>query len=480
MNNRKDAVQAEYSKQSEIIFKDRKGTWKAGFVWRNMKNSKHIHFEIQLAFIPNLERLPCADPAGYSDLVFMRQDDDILRLKKRIKSYIGYTPDKETIYVIWDRLGDYKKHYAEEDRFYASCDKEAAKLIMKGLIETATGRFQAGKEIEILTDTQMERFLTRSEIEEASEAQKVLNGFSYVDANTHLQTFNQTIDNECTWLKNLKEKEEELKRKDWHQELLETNVAFRRFVALVLHAKKEIRSNNLEHEVAQSLFGYCSSFYDYRDHVLPHFRDLMSLYRLQTYEIHKLLVLGNEYVQEGGILPIPMVASFRVEGKFYYGDYIHDGIDGYVIESVRLKYVYTKHKQLLKTSVKYYEYIPYIENPTSTEEHLQNERIQLNNFRSIPNAHLLSLDEIIHRISSKRKTYRRLPCPYAKRIENERDPLKREALQYLSDGLRVIELRKQLNNLKPPLHTQSIQESYNRVFQELESTEKRLPYTLSS
>lgn len=88
----------------------------------------------------------------------------------------------------------------------------------------------------------------------------------------------------------------------------------------MLYAKKEIRTFSLDKEVVQSLFGYSRSFDDYRDRVYPQFQELMQLYRLDTYETHKLWNLGNQYIKEGVMLPVPIqTAHIREEGKIYYG-----------------------------------------------------------------------------------------------------------------------------------------------------------------
>lgn len=486
MENRRDAAMLEYLKNQVVIFKDQKGIWKSGYIMRKTFGTSSSAFEIRITFFPNLVRLPAANPYGYDSLIFMRENDDIGTLKKRIKSYIGYTPDKETIYFVWNRFQHFKAAYAEEDAFYSGQDKTMAQLHLQELTKLVIARFEAGEEIEDNSRWKtskpiMERYLSNKEIESATEAQKVLNGNSYVEPLNqsgkvgHLFSFNKSIDDQCTQLNHMKEQEDKRLREQWHQELLETNVAFRRLVALVLHAKKDIRAYTLDKAVAQAIFGYCRSLNEYRDRVYPHYQDLMKVFRLDTYDANKLWSLGNDYVNEGGMLPVPIETEHtREEGQIYYGDYVHDGLVGYEVETVALKYVYTRNGKLLKRSVRHFEYIPLIENPLTVDDYLQNERINLNNYRSIPNAHERSMNEIIQILWSKRVKYKRRECIYKKRASEETNLLKKEALQYFMYGLRALDLRDQMDTLKS-LHTLTNQESYNRAQQELESIEKRIP-----
>lgn len=318
----------EYRKNDELILKDKKGTWKAGYVRRQLNSNGSFSFYISLEFVPNMDRLPRASTSNEN--IFMRQCEDIKTLKNQIKSYIGYTPEKETIYGVWDRLMHFMKSYEEEDHYYAGQDKAAAQQLMQNLIELAKSRFLAGEEIEDLSGRKnskpkMERYLTQEEIQIATEAQKILNGHSNVDplsviAKTgHLAVFNKTIDEETDRLAKLQEFNKARQIQSWHRELLESDVTFRRLVALVLHAKKEIRSGSTEKELAQMLFGYCFSFTDYRDRVLPPFRDLLAKYQLDTYDMYKLVTLGSSYMEEGGMLPVPQPLYFRQDGKIYYG-----------------------------------------------------------------------------------------------------------------------------------------------------------------
>lgn len=150
------------------------------------------------------------------------------------------------------------------------------------------------------------------------------------------------------------------------------------------------------------------------------------------------------------------------------------------MESVALKYVYTdKYAKVLKREVTHFEFVPYLDEPRSVEDYLYNECVRLNNYRSVPNAHLRSMNEIIRILWTHRPKYRRMRCPYDERIQEEQDPLKRQALQYFRDGIRILELREQIDNLKV-LYNYSMQESYTKALHEMDRIERSIPYSISS
>lgn len=81
-----------------------------------------------------------------------------------------------------------------------------------------------------------------------------------------------------------------------HLSLLESDVSFRKLVALAKKASQEIRTSSPSIELVHALFDYQSSLTDYyRELVYSKFAELMQIYQLDTTQVGLLARLGEEY-----------------------------------------------------------------------------------------------------------------------------------------------------------------------------------------
>jgi hypothetical protein len=418
----------------------------------------------------------------------MNHQDEDTSIKRRIKNEIGYTPHPKTIHEIWMHFQYYRDRYSEEDCFYGMQDKGVAKVQLETLLERAKNRFLAGEEILQPTYRRgkglvIDRFLTADEIKLAKESQMIVNGHSYEEPMSiicrtgHLAVLNGQLDKEIDHLTRLLEIEADRQRRDAHRQLLETDVPFRKLVSFAWLASKEFRSSSQDVELAYLLFGYCTSYYDYRDRVLDPLNQLLEGYGLRYYYVYKLVALAKSYTEEGGQLPVIEPPYTRPDGKIYYGDYIHVGHSACKVEKVGHKYIHTDKGQLLKREVRHFERVPYVENPVTIDDYLFNELARLNNYRTIPDAHLKSLSEIVYSLYLQKRATKSYRAEYDERIQEDEDPIHKLALHHFRDGLRFLELVKQLDVLKA-LSGVHFQTSYAQILQEFEELKNSIPYPL--
>jgi hypothetical protein len=259
-------------------------------------------------------------------------------------------------------------------------------------------------------------------------------------------------------------------------QLLDVDVPFRRLISLLLHTEREHRTSDRRLELGYMLFGYCRSLDEYRDRVVGPYGELMAMYQLPMWSESVLLEVGKAYVQAGGMLPPPQPKYLREDGKLYYGDYVHNGNQWYIVEKVGLKYVHCdKGVRCLRRDVKHFDLVPSIPDPRSVADHMRNELIRLHNLRSIPNAHMkpfADVAQLLYKRSTRTLKYRAI---YQRRSDEEQNELKRQAQQQLRDGIRYFELKEQAERLKQ-LSVVTPQDHLDLVLGELQRLEPLLKW----
>jgi len=433
-----------YAQIGEETFSDAKGTWTIGHVGRAryLPECRH-HYTVSIRFRPNLCRLPKASPWGETGSVFMRGCEDAETMKRRIKDAIGYTPSCDVMQHLWRHFVALRDAYEAEDGFYASQDREKSRQLLNDLEDLAVSRFERGEEarpprhrFDVNRPPKLV-YLTEMEYRQAVEAQKVLNGHAYVEPfspigrSGHLTEFNERIQRRIEAIqrrRDLAEKEEKRRRL---RGLLDTDPQFRRLVANAMSAAKESRAGSTEYELAYRYFGYASSLDEYRK-INRQFSELMARYGLETYDAGLLVSLGREYLADGEMLPAPAAPYERPEGYFYQ-DWICAGNRFYQVTRVGRLYVYVAGDRLLKSEVR-----PFIwkEPPevNSLEAAIYDHLVWLHNAKFVPYAYERDPADVVKVLML---IWQRLIfSAYQRRIQNEKDPLKKQAAQMFFDAIR--------------------------------------------
>ena len=451
-----------YAEIGEETFRDAKGVWTIGHVGRvkYLPECRH-HYTVSIRFKPNLCRLPKASPWGEARSVFMRGSEEVHVMKQRIKDAIGYTPTPDVLRDLWRHFAALRDAYEAEDAFYASQDKEMARRILAELKDRAVARFESGKEARPPRH-RFDRhrppkiaYLTETEYRQAVEAQKVLNGHAYVEPfsllgkSGHLADFNERIQARIDEIIRRREMLARQEKRMQLRRLLDTDLEFRRLVANAMSAAKESRAGSTEYELAYRYFGYASSLDEYRK-INRQFSELMARYGLETYDAGLLVSLGREYLADGEMLPAPAAPYERPEGYFYQ-DWICAGNRFYQVTRVGRLYVYVAGDRLLKSEVR-----PFIwkEPPevNSLEAAIYDHLVWLHNAKFVPYAYEQEPAEVVKALML---LWRKLvTSAYQRRIQNEKDRLKKQAARIFFDAIRCAQLMEYRDRL---LHLSAVQ-----------------------
>ncbi|MEN1990295.1 hypothetical protein [Paenibacillus hubeiensis] len=448
-----NAYEHRYKELETTVYYDRKGTWRPGHLTRTIHTpGAEPKYILSLWFTPNLKVLPKVKYSG--EMVYnvhYVEGIGLSRLKSWIKTAVGYVPEQTTVIGLLRYIEGLINAYRDEDSFYANQDQAAAAEVLNKLTQVAVQRLKVN---EIIHENKHNRsqpmyitYLTDEEINWATEAQKVMNGHSYVEPFTsigqqgHLYEFNNRLE---TIGRRWEEEQRAIQDEQLNEKLLnllEVDVVLRRLVASALEVKKEKYNTDYEVELVHRLYGYTHRFEHYRSKLEP-FYNLLESYGIQRHDSRKLLVVGERYVAAEGMLPPAGKTFEREEGTIYYGDRVHDGTSFFQVESVGHKYVYMRYgEKRLRRSVRHALKVMLLPDPKSLEEFLFNEKAQLHNGSIIPEAHSLDLGTLISKLN---QVPNMSLLNLQKRLAKRKDQVSghhKQAILVLLEGIELVQLR---------------------------------------
>lgn len=483
--NRRNAYQETYTSLTEVVFIDLKGVWTAGELIRTKREENENTYDFYIQFKADPDGAPKASTYFTKSLrIFMRSTDDANTLKRRIREAAGYTPAPATIRMLWAHFMLLHAAYIEEDRFYARADQVTAEAILNALYEKAIQRFKDGELCVSKERVQhyrtYERYLSQSEQEEATEAQKRINGHGFVlrmsqfEKNGHLARFNQRIADDIERLGKLKELEMKRDHDSFLEKMMESDVTFRQLVAHAIAASREIRCKRPEIELANRLFGYSKNLDEYREKYSK-IDEMLRPYRLRDYDTSKLVSLGMAYLEAGGMLPVVAPVFERGPDKIYYGDMVHDGYTSYIVRMVGSRYIYVEGSshRLLKQHVKLFTRVEPIVSPVRPDEYLFNECVRLHNNKWIPEAVSIPIAEVCSRLLNTRISR---PQQLQQMYERKRDAAtghgEKAAFQRILYEFRILALKNQIGSLAGISNVGSYREVYRKAQEELNEIEE--------
>lgn len=458
-----------------------KGSWTITHVERN-PYLNDFRYSICMSFIPNEDRLPKAgkDPILFR-IYFLNSHSD-KQLKVAMKSCSGYTPEPHIVSDVMQHILKIIELFSDEDSYYASQCKTKAADILEDLYLTAINRYKNDEMFpprsERYANSQLpiEKVLTADEIEVANEAQKVLNGHAYLEAYSysfqtgHLKKINSDLRDFMWSWDRLKIRTAKANNQLSLKEALDTDIQLRRLVAVALNVVGEIRTSKAYIEISHRMFGYTTNLNDYRN-VFSSFSDLMKEYGLETYEVDTLQHIGTDYLAAEGMLPSYRTDHEREEGKFYYGDRVHDGLNFFDIERVGKKFIYTNNQKVLKSKIQHLSHVTAIQNPLTVKDHIQNELIALHRSFCIPEAHLKQFEEVI--IQLKLKSQKTFSKRFDYRLHNASSEEQKEAYRVFLNSLEYLRLQESSEHMKF-LSTVTRQPVYEQVLQSINEIEQHI------
>lgn len=453
---------------------DQKGTWTMGVVVRTKYHEDRDHlYSLEMRFLANPIRCPKADRHQVTSRLTLYRSFEP-SLKRAIKGAFGYTPDVRVLRDIWKNFNFHCDQILNEDAAYQNACKEPARATLEQLQLLAVERFKQG-ERQPQKGRALDLYLTKAELKEATEAQKILNGHAHVEYDSfgsgHLHKFNRRVEAEIDQIQKARELQVREDREQRLMALLDVDVDFRRLVAHALAAANEVRAGALGVELANRLFGYARSLADMQA-TFPVLKTLMGKYSLDAYEGSYLLYLGQKYLDAGGMLPVVQPEHQREEGRFYYDDWIHIGVEVAQVTRVGTRYVYTNKGRYEKRKARHFEQVTFIPSPDNLATAVMNERLHLHRCRLIPDAHRKPFWEIIDQLMRKKNWSFNPSRLYERRISKASGVVK-EAMQLFLDGLRLGELRKSASHLEL-LHAVSPQQDLEPIRTEIRELEQRL------
>lgn len=479
---RKNAYDIEYGLHGDTVITDSKGTWTAGQVGRYAYDPNGLSkYSMSLYFQADLNRLPKASPYPITVSIYLYHTSTKTQLKDWIKSYIGYVPEKHTISEIWNHFSRLRNAYDEEDEYYSRADREHAEAQLDHLYSVAVDRIH--QEEQVISESERfyrnrmtyEKYLTKEEQSVAEEAQKILNGHSYVEpmsstARTgHLMELNKRLNDAVRAYHHRKAMQREESLKNRLLTALDTDVVLRRAVAVVLECKKEIRTSDYLTEFGHRMFGYTSSLDEYRSNVFPKVESFSASYGMESIELRYLVAVGEQYLENGGMLPPAHADHERNPEKFYFNDYVHNGHLVRKIRRVGRRYLYFDGGYTgVKSEYMHFEKAPYKE-PVTLEDSIYNEMARLHNIRYIPNAHLLPFEDVLKILSTRKQGFQPVRIMYRNKALKEPNPFKRNAYETIFAGLECLYLAEQMENLKALSYVskqaslEQLREEFNRI-----------------
>lgn len=482
---RKNAFHEEFQKLEFKSHYGKKGSWRIYHIRRELA-AAHFRYIIRMQFSPSKDRLPKAAREGTILFDFYAfGGENVQLLKRKIKSCSGYTPEDHVLEEIKQNIDKLLEAYQEEDTYYSSLCTSEASRVLNQLFELGLARYKRGEifppysERYARSQLAIDKVLSPVEIEQANEAQKVINGHSHIEPRTyqtrtgHLSSLNERLETAMDmWDREQKRLAEETRRAELLG-ALETDVRLRKLVAVCMDVEKEIRTSRQEVEGAHRMFGYTFNLEDYRA-VFREFDKLMKEYGLDTYQVRELQEIGRKYITSGGMLPPSTTPYERVEGKFYYADRVHNGFDTFEVKSVGRKYLYTNKGRFLKSSLRHFVTVLPNPDPRSIQDYISNELISLHRSTTVPDAHFKALEEVIVSLSKQLKF--RIERRYEYLLEKAGPPEEHKAISIFRNALNYMNLKERASLLKS-LAAFSNQPSTEPLLKQIEEMEQELmPY----
>lgn len=423
---RHNAVDETHKELGEQKITDRKGTWTFHHVSRSKHDDRDGRHEY--SFYVSHEKLPGMTGEGWGMVggIPMYQDDDIEKLKSRIKGRSGYTPDKATLEAMMEHFNKLKDAYAEQDQHYRDSDKEPHKKTVEELYQTALERAKKGEEpgteetpYRRSNNKDHEKYLTKAEQEKLREAQKHIRGNSQHDYsadsyNNKVEDYLKTLGGFSArlWHERVQhEKKLEAERKDKERKdrlaRLDTDVDFRKLAAHALDASKEKRSGDSAVELAHRLFGYTQSGEAHREKY-GKLRELMEKNGMggNIFDAGELVSLAKEYEKNGGTLPAVTAPHERQAGKLYYGDRVTNGWGASKVSKVGQKYVHVdsgSDREWKKEDTTHHILADKNADASTAEEHAENVMKIFHNHGDVIHGHHMTLESAVRILRHKRR-----------------------------------------------------------------------------
>lgn len=337
------------SSSGPVTWIDRKGKWSINGLIRKKSHFPEQAYETRVTFQPNPLLGFRVNGEIYRYVLFIASMTPI-HWKGKLKNQLGYTPSREVLNGMYDHLQCLRIAHEEEDAYYAGQSKAEAGAVIDECFVRAINRYQAGVEepasYRYHRRSVFDRFVTSDDKTLLIEAYKVLNESAYVEPEEgiyggHLHEFRVRLETAIDLEEKKREFRMKLERREWLENLLESDPPFRRLVALALMSNKIKRGYGYtaqEKELGYCLFGYAKDLKEYRK-VHDQLQQVMKIYRLETYDTKLLIDLGQSYLRVGEMLPALEPPHVRKEG-FFYGDEVKLNGRSFEVNKVGHKYLY--------------------------------------------------------------------------------------------------------------------------------------------
>jgi len=456
----------------ELRLSDEKGEWTFTHVLRHQRTEGGSTFYLYLSLRPLARKQPAAGETIRSDSVVLYDREDLNKLKERIRECLKYTPVPHTMWQIWTRFKALQAAYEEEDSAYAGMDQDEAKRTLARLHARAIERYSSGEVLNPRSPVQ-EKYLTTEEHAEAVEAQKVMNGHSFVaradrfGQNGHLSMFGQALQADIEKMQADRDREQRITLERQLREKLEHDVPFRSLVAHALAASQEIRAGSLDTELAHRLFGYTQQLEAYQ-RVYRQYDELIRSYGLGAYEARRLVQLGRSYQESGELLPVVQAPYERREGQFYFGDIIHDGERVFEVQRVGRQFVYlNKNRRMKKQQLAHFEPADPIAAPQDLNGFLFNEGIRYHNLKWIPNAQHMPIFQVVRLLAEHFQTFHKLIGLLRRKAERLEAAGERHAILVMVKVAQIMNLKEQMVGYRRYAHMDWQRAAYVTAKEEL-------------
>lgn len=446
---RHDAYQQTYDSTGDREFRDQKGTWTVSEVKHDNKRHGHTLYSGYVKFKPDENAGLKMDSWGKSNQAYFDDETDAESFKSKLKNAIGYTPSKQVVEQMWAHFAALRAARQEEDRHYAQGDKKKAQETLDKLTQKAVDRYKDGKytlDEEYRTrgyyrGQSHKHHLTQDELHQAGEAQKYINGHSFVNLDDsmhssagHLAGLRDRVQAGINEI-DAHRKAEEARKKDEHvDKMMENNPAFRKLVAHYAAAEKRGNSKDPETELVHRLYGYTNNYDKWRDN-LQNLMDTLEGFGLDRFDTRKLGRMAEKHADN---LPAVTPAFERQEGKFYYGDVVHNGRTTMEITKVGQKYLYGRNNvEWEKSKATPFRRKDYLKDPQTTDEHTEQLMRLLHNSGRVVHADHKNIEHVAEQIRRGGDyDLQRFQNDMSRRIKNASSPEQAQAVQNLLDEIR--------------------------------------------
>ncbi|GAB7387342.1 hypothetical protein BSNK01_11780 [Bacillaceae bacterium] len=468
---RKNAYEEE--KPGKVAFTDSKGTWEVTRLSLDNRQAGKNKYLLHITFKPSKNTKSDDTKFAY---VPAWEDTTKEQLKDYIKRSVGYTPQPNTMDAIYERFQELKKLREEEDLYYSSQDKKKAQKTFNELLDKAVERYKKGEEFEPEYGRRLsfwQRYLSPEERKQLIEAQKIINGYAYVDDTSDHGSFFKPFISELN--KRIEKINSERRAKAQEEkdkrlaDMMEKDPEFRKFVAH-WNAIGKTPARDKWTEMVHRMFGYTTNEEQFRKNEAK-LKELFRKFGLDPITDRYLL---DGIAKKEEILPAVQPPHVREEGKIYYGDIVHDGKEAMEVKKVGRKLIHYKgwgDPTIPIDKVQLLEKVDLIEKPKTVDDWLFNIKAVFHNEGKIINAHEMSLEEFAAALREKFKNSSSYNSSWFKRAaENTTNKERKHALQMIGDEIRMQQLEKEL--IPQFKYHKQLQEKFKKELNELKAKYK--------